>query len=82
MVTHRLDQSAEQSLRARSERLSSATKVLRLLGPQSVLSRGFSYTTRGDGQVVSSVSQVKQGERLVTRLKDGTITTQVSEVQS
>jgi exodeoxyribonuclease VII large subunit len=49
-------------------------RALRLASPESVLRRGYSMTTlKKDGSIVRSVKQVKGGERLETRLGDGTI---------
>ena len=45
-----------------------------LLGPQNVLNRGYSITTRAAaGKVVTAPSQVLKGERLRTRLREGEI---------
>jgi len=47
---------------------------LRALSPERVLQRGYSITTRKkDGLIIRSIEQIKPGDRLVTRLADGTI---------
>jgi exodeoxyribonuclease VII large subunit len=73
MAGHRLQQGVEQLLRKRADQLQATEQMLRLLGPESVLSRGFSYTTRTDGSVVTSVTQLLAGEEIVTRLADGAV---------
>jgi exodeoxyribonuclease VII large subunit len=77
MAALRLHQSMEQALRQRGERVASVKQMLRLLGPQSVLSRGYSYTTRADGTVVNSVGQVQPGQEIVTQLADGRVKSRV-----
>lgn len=47
------------------------------VGPQSVLQRGYSYTTDAEGRLVRSTSQVKPGQRLVTNLSDGRVESDV-----
>ncbi len=47
---------------------------LMAVGPEQVLRRGYSITTlKKTGEVVRALSQIKGGERLVTRLADGKI---------
>ncbi|MBM3889360.1 MAG: exodeoxyribonuclease VII large subunit, partial [Verrucomicrobia bacterium] len=51
---------------------------LALLGPQNVLNRGYSITTRvADGKVVTAPRQVRRGERLRTRLREGEVESDV-----
>jgi len=61
-----------------SVRLTSAENMLRGLGPQAVLERGFSMTYDADGRVVMDAAQVKTGEKLVTRVACGEIASVVS----
>jgi len=51
---------------------------LALLGPQNVLNRGYSITARvTDGKVITAAGQVRKGERLRTRLREGEIESDV-----
>jgi exodeoxyribonuclease VII large subunit len=51
---------------------------LALLGPQNVLNRGYSITTRAaDGKVITAAGQARKGERLRTRLREGEIESDV-----
>ncbi|MCI2111279.1 MAG: exodeoxyribonuclease VII large subunit [Bacilli bacterium] len=61
----------KSSLRRYDERLDA-------LNPYRVLERGYSITENGEGLIVKSVKDVKKGDTLKTRLKDGII---VSKVQ-
>ena len=44
-----------------------------MLDPARLLDRGFSLTTDVDGRIVRSAVGVGDGDRLVTRLRDGAI---------
>ncbi len=59
-----------QALRAR---LSQAENLLRVLGPQATLTRGYSVTTDADGKVIRSVADVRAGQTVITRLADGSL---------
>jgi exodeoxyribonuclease VII large subunit len=77
MAQLRLHQNLEQRLKSHMERMQRMKDKLRLLGPQSVLSRGYSYTTRKDGSVVHSINQLQKGEVMMTQLADGLVTSRV-----
>lgn len=47
--------------------------ILRVLGPEATLRRGYSITTNTEGAVIKSIAQVAPNERLRTRVADGTI---------
>ena len=70
----RLRYAAAVQFERRKGRLEAMERELRALSPDSVLRRGFSMTTlKKDGVVLRSAQQVKGGEKLITRLADGTI---------
>ena len=55
-------------------RLHAAESLLRVLGPQATLERGYSITTlRDTGEIVRGTSAVAAGSQLVTRLADGEV---------
>ena len=54
-------------------RRDSAGALLRSLGPQAVLDRGFTVTLAPNGKPLRSTRQVKTGDRLRTRLADGEV---------
>jgi exodeoxyribonuclease VII large subunit len=68
-----LKQAAKHRLDRLADRLDSRNEVMRHLGPDSVLSRGFSYTTTSDGRVLTDPEQAIAGEKIVTRLAKGTL---------
>jgi Exonuclease VII, large subunit len=48
------------------------------LGPKATLRRGYSMTLDPTGNLVRSVTQVKQGDRIHTRVTDGAIESNVA----
>ena len=59
----------------------SSSKTLEAVSPLSVLSRGYSILTKGEKeQVINSYAQVKIGDEIKGRLKEGQILTKVIEV--
>ncbi|MFN7022134.1 MAG: exodeoxyribonuclease VII large subunit, partial [Phycisphaerales bacterium] len=58
-------------LERRTAAVDGAERALDLVGPHSVLRRGYSVTLRDDGRVVRSVGDVTAGELVRTRLADG-----------
>ncbi|MDB6138676.1 MAG: Exodeoxyribonuclease 7 large subunit [Verrucomicrobiaceae bacterium] len=73
MTGHRLSQAVTLALRNFGERAESKAQTLKLLGPESILSRGFSYTTDANGKVLTDATEVKAGDIMVTRLAQGTV---------
>jgi exodeoxyribonuclease VII large subunit len=75
------DQLGERALRSlqltverRRQKLASLAASLQALSPLQVLARGYSLTLTADGHVLQSADQVKPGDRIVTRLNSGSIT--------
>lgn len=62
-LTHRLDQKTQQ--------LQSLCQMHRALGPETAFNRGFSITTKADGSIVKKVDDIASGEKISTRLGDG-----------
>ncbi len=60
-------------------RLSAVENLLRVLGPQGTLERGYSITTQIDGSVVRDAAGVRPGQRLITRLSGGAIRSTVDD---
>lgn len=72
-LSQRLRQGLLHRLDRLTDRLESRGVLLKHIGPESVLARGFSYTTNAAGQVLTDAEEVKEGEELVTRLAKGTV---------
>ena len=63
--------------------LAATESRLRLLGPEQVLSRGYSITMdAATGKVLREAKKVKAGQRLKTRLKRGEILSRVEPARS
>ncbi len=68
----RLSSSMGIYLQSRQAQLKSLERQLEALSPQQVLSRGYSITTmKKTGKIVHSVAELREGERILTRLADG-----------
>lgn len=72
-LTQRLRQGVAHRLERISDRLASRGELLKHIGPESVLSRGFSYTTDASGVVIKDAHDLREGEVLNTRLAKGTV---------
>jgi exodeoxyribonuclease VII large subunit len=70
----RLGQATETLQRRRVERVNALAQQLELLSPNAVLRRGYSITIRKDsGRVLRSATELRGGERLLTRLAEGEV---------
>ena len=67
-----------QRSEALGQRLAHAANLLRILGPQATLLRGYSITRTATGELVHSAAQTQPGTTLVTQLADGRITSTVT----
>jgi exodeoxyribonuclease VII large subunit len=73
----RLHRAANQRAVQAGEKLAALAPRLESLSPLNVLSRGYSLTHTDDGRLVRAASDVRIGERLVTRLAAGAIESRV-----
>jgi exodeoxyribonuclease VII large subunit len=55
-----------------------AEKILAVLGPDATLRRGYTMTMDANGILVRSVAQVKRGDRIHSRVTDGTFESDVA----
>lgn len=70
-----------ETIRTEKKNLSSIQEKLRLVDPQNILKRGYSLTML-NGKIVKSVNQISEGDRLETRLSDGTVESIVKGTKS
>lgn len=75
-----LERMQEQRLRSLAMQVAALDARLHALSPLAVLSRGYALVQSAEGQVVRSASQIAAGDRLTTRLHDGTFVSQVEAV--
>lgn len=79
-LAQRLDRAMSQLQQRRRRELDALSAQLNALSPEQVLKRGYSITTlKKGGAVVRSASQIKEGDRLMTRLADGAIESTVED---
>ncbi len=71
---------ASRALEAARSRLREADARLGALSPLAILSRGYSITEReSTGEILRQSRQAGPGDRLITRLSDGTLLSRVEE---
>ncbi len=74
----RLMRAMEQKTKAAQQLLQEKTRQLRLVGPDEVLGRGFTYTTDASGKLIRSATDAKPGQTLATVFFDGTVESRVT----
>jgi exodeoxyribonuclease VII large subunit len=68
-------------IRNEKKNLNLITEKLRLVDPQNILKRGYSLTFL-NGKIVKSVDQISEGDRLETKLSDGTVESTVEKISN
>ena len=81
-LADRLQRAAKRDVENRRHRLTKIAGALDALSPLKVLGRGYSVTTRADGGVVNSTSQVQVDDEITTRVSDGLVVSQVRETKA
>ncbi len=76
-LQRRLAVSPAAALAQARQRFRQGEGMLRVLGPEATLGRGYSITTATDGRIIRSVAAVATGARVRTRLADGTFEAEV-----
>jgi exodeoxyribonuclease VII large subunit len=74
---NRLHRALEQQLHVHASTLRALSARLHSLSPLAVLNRGYALVLTADGAIVRSTGQISPGDTLVTRLVDGSFTSQV-----
>jgi len=77
----RLDRSQDRQLHNLRSRLDSLDARLHSLSPLAVLDRGYALVLNAEGGVIRSAAQIAVGDKLVTRLADGTFVSGVESVR-
>ena len=73
----RLNQGARIRLNVLTLRMRELEGMLRVLAPQATLERGFSITQNEAGEVICSTAQIRAGQKIVTKVKDGSFSSEV-----
>ena len=69
----RLNRAMGHRLQSTAERLGKTAAALEALSPLAVLARGYSLTETEDGRRIRIVDDIADGDRIRTRLVDGTV---------
>ncbi|MDX7988100.1 exodeoxyribonuclease VII large subunit [Xenorhabdus sp. 12] len=77
----RLKQAVERQLGRYREKFAVACSRMEAVSPLATLSRGYSISEAPDGTLLKQVKQVKTGDTLKTRLQDGWVESQVTQVK-
>lgn len=77
-LSGRLSHQLEAHLQQRRHELERLQTMLRLLGPQATLARGYSITRLENGEIVRSAHGIPAGTRLQTQLPDGVVESQTT----
>ena len=78
LLQHRLKGIMQQRLNQSKERISAMQKLLRSLGPDGVLERGFSLTHDVKGKLITDPQQLRAGDMLITKLAHGRVSSVVT----
>ena len=57
--------------------LEKSEAILKTTNPKNVLNRGYSMMQDDAGKVITSITQIDEGQKVEMRLKDGIITSKV-----
>ncbi len=77
LLQNRLRQSAKFQVESSKLKVQGLAARLAALDPALQLRRGFSLTYTSDGQLIRSAADLHPGDRLTTRLADGSVTSEV-----
>jgi len=78
-VRNRIDRSFDHVLREAAARLHETDARLHALSPLAVLDRGYALVQGKDGALIRSLAQVSVGDRVTTRIRDGSFVSRIEE---
>jgi exodeoxyribonuclease VII large subunit len=78
-VRLRLAERTQHALLQRRASFERAAQVFRLLAPDATLARGYSITLKPGGAVVRSANELRAGESITTRFRDGAVQSRVED---
>ena len=76
-MSRRLRESTRQGMDQASQRWERAAGLLRILGPEATLERGYSITRDASGKVIRRVAEAKPRTQVTTRVRDGEFISEV-----
>ena len=78
-VAARLQRVVAAGVGAQTQEVERLRQKLVLLSPEGTLERGYSIALKRDGTVIRSVSEVREGTEIITRLRDGRVVSLVGK---
>ncbi len=82
-LTERLIVSVEHELDGLKQRIVNTSQTLHAVSPLATLSRGYAIVTELEStQIIRSAGQLKQGERVQTRLAEGRFTSKIEKIEN
>ncbi len=82
-LTERLIVSVEHKLDGLKQRIVNTSQTLHAVSPLATLSRGYAIVTELEStQIIRSAGQLKQGERVQTRLAEGRFTSKIEKIEN
>lgn len=73
----RLVYMSESSIENKQQQLANISRTLQAVSPLNTLSRGYSISRDENGNTLTNAKQIKKGEKIVTQLHSGEITSRV-----
>lgn len=80
-LDRRLDRAANGQIQKNRTQLAQQAAKLEALSPLAVLARGYSLTETESGRLIRSAAEARRGEKIVTRLTDGKIISEILETE-
>jgi len=77
----RLERAVERLIEASASSLGALNARLHSLSPLAVLDRGYALVLSADGALVRSTAKIAPGDRVTTRLADGSFTSQIESTK-
>jgi exodeoxyribonuclease VII large subunit len=78
----RIQRAVERTLQRAIVRTGALDARLHSLSPLAVLDRGYALVLSADGNLIRTIAQLTPGDKLTTRLADGTFTSQVKSTSN
>ena len=76
-----LNESVKDLLSQLEKDVDTRKKQLEILNPKKILKRGYSITVNEKGDIITSIKDVKVGEKVITTLDDGNIISEVEDLK-
>ena len=77
----RMQNAMDKLMQTRAQGLAANAGRLEALSPLAVLSRGYAVTYRQDGEVVTSVEPLSEGQSITVRYRDGSVDASVTSIK-